>query len=52
MKKINTKDYLTIIPHKNAKFGYKVRCELCGYKWFPKLQKPVICPSCRQELRK
>ncbi len=27
---------------------YKVlRCKRCGYRWFPRVKTPTICPGCR-----
>lgn len=25
----------------------EVRCQRCGYGWFPKVKKPRKCPSCQ-----
>lgn len=38
------------IPHKTAKYGYKVYCKACKHKWFPKNKKPYDCPRCGTKL--
>lgn len=38
------------IPKKGTKHGYKIKCNLCDYEFFPKLKQSIICPRCRQNL--
>ena len=35
---------------KRLKHGYKIKCVLCKYEWFPKLKNPIICPKCKQKM--
>jgi predicted Zn-ribbon and HTH transcriptional regulator len=26
---------------------YKLKCEKCGYQWFPRVENPWKCPRCQ-----
>ena len=26
----------------------KVKCDLCGHEWLPRVEKPVSCPRCKR----
>lgn len=41
---------LTRIKVPRAKHGYKIKCNICGHIWFPKLKTSYECPRCRSKL--
>jgi len=26
----------------------ELKCNCCGYKWLPRIDKPVCCPKCKR----
>jgi len=29
----------------------KITCKKCGWKWLPRVEKPISCPNCKQYIK-